>query len=199
MNKFTMFALLASGAVQTAYAQQVTTLSAARTAGPGATVTVRGVVLNGPELGFVRYVQDKDAGLAAFSNKLPGFSDLVPGDSVEISGTLKNYNSLLEMDPVLSVKKLASKRPLRPVVVPATSLSSVYNEANEGRLVKITGVKKLNSTSGAPATTLAGNTNYLLDGQAGATVRISATSTGEKGLIDKEVPKTQFDILGIIG
>ena len=65
-------------------------LSTVRTAEPGTVVTVRGVVTNGPELGNIRYIQDKEAGLALFSNTSEDLKALVPGDSVEAQGTLKN-------------------------------------------------------------------------------------------------------------
>ncbi|GAA4385076.1 fibronectin type III domain-containing protein [Hymenobacter koreensis] len=199
MKTIILFALLSSGTLLQAQAQQPISLNAARTAGPGATVTVRGVVTNGPELGNIRYVQDKDGGLAAFSNKLPGFTDLVPGDSVELNGTLKNYNSLLEMDPVISFKKLGRGRPVQPKVVPAADVAKVLNEANEGRLVKLTGVKRLTTMGGSPVTTIAGNFNYLIDGQGGALARVSVSSEGPNGLVGKEVPTGEFDLIGIVG
>ncbi|GAB2940455.1 hypothetical protein GCM10027048_00980 [Hymenobacter coalescens] len=175
------------------------TLAAVRTAEPGTTVTVRGVVVNGPELGNIRYIQDKEAGLGLFSNTLDALKALVPGDSVEAHGTLKNYNSLLEMDPVLSVKKLASGRKYTITAVPATELTKVLSEAYEGRLVKITDVERLTSTGGNAATALAGNMNYLINGQAGAIVRVSAPSTGTNGLVGSTVPTQKFDLVGVVG
>ncbi|OON69258.1 hypothetical protein [Hymenobacter sp. CRA2] len=175
------------------------TLAAVRAGEPNATVTVRGVVINGPELGNIRYIQDKDGSLALFSNTLDALKALAPGDSVEAHGTLKNYNSLLEMDPVVSVKKLGSGRKLRMTTVPASELTKVYNEAYEGRLVKITDVERLTTTGGNPATSLAGNMNYLINGQAGAIVRISATSTDNNGLVGSTPPSGKFDLVGVIG
>lgn len=169
------------------------------TAEPGATVTVRGVVINGPELGNIRYIQDKEGGLALFSNTLDALKNLLPGDSVEAHGTFKNYNSLLEMDPVLSVKKLGSGRKFGLTSVPASELTKVLNETYEGRLVKITDVDRLSSMGGQTATVLAGNTNYLINGQAGAIVRISASSTGPNGLAGFTPPEGKFDLVGIVG
>jgi hypothetical protein len=174
-------------------------LATARTAEAGATITVRGVVVNGPELGNIRYIQDKEAGLALFSNTLDALKNLVPGDSVEAHGTLKNYNSLLEMDPVVSVKKLASNRKFAPVVVPAAELTKALSETYEGRLVKITDVEKLTTTGGNAATALAGNVNYLINGQSGAILRVSASSTGPNALVGSTPPSGKFDLVGIIG
>jgi hypothetical protein len=175
------------------------TLAMVRTAEPGTTVTVRGVVINGPELGNIRYIQDREAGLPIFSNTLDALKNLVPGDSVEVNGTLKNYNSLLEMDPVQSVKKLASGRKYSATTVPAAELSKVLNETYEGRLVRITEVDRLTTTGGNPATALAGNVNYLINGQAGAIVRISAPSTGADALVGFTPPTEKFDLVGVVG
>jgi hypothetical protein len=147
----------------------------------------------------VRYIQDREAGLAAFSNSALGFSALIPGDSVELRGTLKNYNGLLEMDPVTSVRKLASGRRLVPVEVTAANMMQVYSEAYEGRLVKIKSNMAVTTPSGVAIMTFNGNTNYLLNGQRGATVRISNSSAGELGIVGKPAPAGDFDLIGIMG
>ncbi|AYA36175.1 hypothetical protein D3Y59_03310 [Hymenobacter oligotrophus] len=199
MKTFTLLALLLGGS-SFAAAQSVVSISAARAAGPGASVTIRGVVANGAELGAIRYIQDKDAGIAAYSTKLPEYTTLVAGDSVQLSGTIKNYNGLLEIDPVTAVTKLGSKRRVRMVEVPVAALNTVFNEAHEGRLVKITGVTTLTTTGGTPLTAeLAGNMNYLINGQAGALVRINGASAGAEGLVGKPLPENRFDLVGLIG
>src|SRR4051812_36530631 len=80
-----------------AAAPPVLTVKAARALGAGSTVTVRAVVLNGPEMGNIRYVQDAEAGLALYAQpaKLAGFGDLQAGDSIQVTGQLKSYNGLL--------------------------------------------------------------------------------------------------------
>lgn len=197
MKTVTFLALLA-GSATAAYAQAPATISAARTAGPGATVTIRGTVSNGPELGGLRYVQDKDAGLAAYSLNAAGFSSLVLGDSVELRGTLKNYNGLLEMDPISSVKVLAKNRRLSIVEVPATELTKVFAEAYEGRLVKIKNTTTITTMNGSSLTAMNGNSNYLINGQRGAQIRINTASSGETGLVGKSVPAGEFDLVGVV-
>ena len=178
----------------------VLTLKAARALGAGSTVTVRAVVLNGPEMGNVRYVQDADTGLALYAQpaKLPGFGELRAGDSIQVTGQLKAYNGLLEMDPVASVHKLASGLRLHAVKVPVAQAATAFAEANEGRLVEITGVTRLATPAGIPATTLAGNANYLLNGLPGTLVRVMAASTGPTGLVDTAPPTEPFDLRGIM-
>ena len=179
----------------------IITLKAARAQGAGATVTVRGVVLNGPELGGLRFVQDGEAGLALYSlpSRIEGFDDLRAGDSIQATGKLKNYQGLLEMDPVTAVQRISGGRAQRAIKVPASALSSAFVEANEGRLVEITGVARLTNTAGTAATSLAANSNYLLDGQQGALVRINVASTGPNGLVSASVPQNErFDVRGVL-
>jgi hypothetical protein len=179
----------------------IITLKAARAQGAGATVTVRGVVLNGPELGGLRFVQDGEAGLALYSlpSRIEGFDDLRAGDSIQATGQLKNYQGLLEMDPITTVQKISRGRSARAIKVPATALSDAFAEANEGRLVEITGVARLTTTAGTSATSLAANTNYLLEGQTGALVRINLASTGPNGLVNASVPQNErFDVRGVL-
>lgn len=179
----------------------VLSLKAARTKGAGATVTVRGLVLNGAELGGLRFVQDGESGLALYAlpTRVPGFDALHAGDSVQATGQLKNYNGLLEMDPVLSVHKVTGNRPLRALRVPATAITSAFVEANEGRLVEITGVTRLTNPTGAPVATLAANSNYLLNGQSGALLRVTNSSTGTGGLVDATIPQGElFDVRGLL-
>jgi hypothetical protein len=178
----------------------VLTVKAARALGAGSTVTVRAVVLNGAEMGNVRYVQDAEAGLALYAQpaKLPGYGELRAGDSIQVTGQLKVYNGLLEMDPVASVHKLAGGVRLRAVQVPAAQATTAFVEANEGRLLEITGVPRLLTPAGTPVTALAGNANYLINGQPGTLVRVGAASTGPGGLVDATPPAETFDLRGVL-
>ncbi|MDO7875842.1 fibronectin type III domain-containing protein [Hymenobacter sp. ASUV-10] len=179
----------------------VLSVKAARAAGPGATVTLRAVVINGAELGNIRYVQDGEAGLAlyALSAKVPGFGELRSGDSIQVTGLLKNYNGLLEMDPVQSVHTLGRSSRLRALQVPAAQAASLMTEANEGRLLEIKGVTKLVSPNGNDAASLSSNSNYLVNGLPGALVRVSNSSTGPDGLVDHALPTGEtFDVRGIL-
>ena len=179
----------------------VLTVKAARALGVGSTVTVRAVVLNGLELGNIRFVQDGEAGLALYAQaaKLPGFGELRAGDSLQVTGQLKLYNGLLEMDPVASFHKLASGVRLRAIQVPVAEASTAFVEANESRLLEIKGVSRLVTPAGLPATTLAGNANYLLNNLPGTLVRVAVASTGPNGLVDAALPTAEsFDVRGVL-
>ncbi|MCC3152112.1 fibronectin type III domain-containing protein [Hymenobacter sp. BT770] len=205
LNNLLLLAALVSGssvaASATPPAAPVLTLKAARALGAGSTVTVRAVVLNGAEMGNIRYVQDGEAGLALYAQptKLPGYGELRAGDSIQVTGQLKVYNGLLEMDPVASFHKIAGGLRLHAIPVPMAQVSTAFIEANESRLLDIKGVSRLATPTGPPATAFSGNANYLLDGQAGALMRVGAASTGPDGLVNATPPTAgSFDIRGIL-
>ncbi|MCI1189171.1 hypothetical protein MON38_17240 [Hymenobacter sp. DH14] len=179
----------------------VLTIKAARALPPGSTVTVRAVVINGPEMGNIRYVQDADAGLALYAQptKLAGFAELRSGDSIQVTGQLKVYNGLTEMDPIASFHKLASGVRVRALQVPVERATEAFVEANESRLLEIKGVTRLTTPTGTVATTLAGNSNYLLNGQSGGLVRVMSASSGPEGLVDATPPTSEpFDVRGVL-
>ena len=181
-------------------APPVLTIKAARALPPGSTVTIRAVVINGAEMGNIRYVQDADAGLALYAQpaKLAGFGELRAGDSIQVTGQLKVYNGLTEMDPIASFHKLASGVRVRALQVPAERATEAFVEANESRLLEIKGVTRLTTPTGSAATTLAGNSNYLLNGQSGGLVRIMSASSGPEGLVDATLPTEAFDVRGVL-
>jgi hypothetical protein len=103
------------------------------------------------------------------------------------------------MDPITSFNKLAGGRHLRALQVPTAQAATAYAEANESRLVEITGVTHLLTPAGTPAGELAGNANYLLDGTAGALLRVDIASTGPEGLVGSTAPTAEpFDVRGIM-
>ncbi|MDP5011551.1 MAG: hypothetical protein NWQ47_10010, partial [Crocinitomicaceae bacterium] len=91
--------LLTFGLVSGLYAQAQATIADARALGVGQTVTIKGVVTNGSELGNIRYLQDATGGLAAFSATL---SSVQRYDSITVTGTLLEFSGLLELSPVSS-------------------------------------------------------------------------------------------------
>ena len=124
----------------------------------GQSVTVKGIVTNGSELGTIRYLQDNTAGIAAYGSAI---NNVKRGDSVTITGTVKSYNQLLELDPVTNVVIRSTGNPLpNPIVLTPNQISETY----ESRLVQI---KNVVFDNGGQAFT--GNTLYTFtsDGQTG--------------------------------
>lgn len=73
---------------------------------------VRTVVLNGAELGDLRYVQDGEAVRPpTLSTRVLGFGELRASDSLQVTGQLKSYNNLLEIDPSRRCAKLVAAEP----------------------------------------------------------------------------------------
>lgn len=123
------------------------TVADARIQPEGSTVTVRGIVTNGPELGKIRYLQDGTAGIAAYpgTGSVPGFEDEVTlGDSVEVTGILVDYYGLLEITPISAFSIISKNNPL-----PAPKLLSFagLSEDLESQLVEFDCVTFANAGS----------------------------------------------------
>ncbi len=213
MKKFTLLALLAGvlagGPVA---AQTAITIAAARALAPttnttaGPTVTVRGIVTNGDELGstvsIIRYIQDGTAGIGVYTTggaTGPLVSQLVPGDSIEVTGGLKMYRGLLEVDPIISLTVLAGNRPVpAPAVFTAAQATSAYAEQYEGQLVRINGLTSVNTTGGGTVSSFTANTTYRLNNSAALVTYVPTNSNGADGLIGKPSPTGTFDAIGIM-
>lgn len=203
MKKLPFLALLLSVAGwQSAQAQTAITIGAARAQAPafntsGAAVTLRGIITNGAELGPIRYMQDGTGGVAVYSTTKT--TDLVPGDSVIVTGTLKDFNGLLEIDPVTSVEVLAGNRPLpAPVSFPASGASAAFAELYESQLIKLVDATTVTTTAGAPVSAFSGNTAYRISGNAGTVMYVNRASNGPDGLVGKPSPTGTFDVVGIM-
>jgi hypothetical protein len=112
-----------------AFAQN--SIQAARLAGAGQVVTINGIVTNGPEFGNIRYVQDSTAGIGVYS---PQVSSWMPGDSIQVTGTLSDYFGLLEIGSISndSVLKSGANLP-KPKRIQIAELGENY----EGQLVTL--------------------------------------------------------------
>ncbi len=132
MKKIFTLALVLLGITTLTNAQN--TILEARGMAIGSVVTVKGIVTHGGEYGPIRYFQDNTAGIAAYGALL---NTVNKGDSVTITGTLKNYNQLLEMDPLTSVVVRSTGNPVpEPIILTPVQLMETY----EARLVKLNNV-----------------------------------------------------------
>ncbi|MEZ4936920.1 MAG: endonuclease, partial [Crocinitomicaceae bacterium] len=148
------------------------------------TVTIRGLVQNGDELGPIRYIQDATGGLPAYGGIL---SSVNRGDSITVTGVLYDYNGLLEISPTNSFTVLAAPSvniPPQEITIP------VMGESFEGQLIKIVNV----TITGTGA--FAANTNYdFTDGTNTGQLRISANSN----LVGQTIPAGAVQITGLQG
>lgn len=167
--------------VHTGFSQTIT-IEQARLQATGS-VTVSGIVTNGPELGPIRYLQDETGGIAAYG---PLVGDLVPGDEITITGTLKDYNKLLEIDPVSSITINSKGNTLpKPLNLTISQLSDQY----EGMLVTIK-----DAVFNLSGSTFTGKTNYKyqVKSETGE-IRISDQSSPFAG---KPIPSGKVIITG---
>lgn len=178
------FILLLSLFTEFSYSQ-VITIKEARTLGPGHDVRLTGIVSNGPELGTTRFFQDSTAGLAAYSYSM---GSVKKGDSILISGTLKNYAGLLELDPVSEFTVISQNHNLPD---PVEITPGEINETYEGMLVRIHQVSFVTNSE-----TFDGNKNYTAtaNGQ-----QFEIRINGSSDLPGEAIPAGTVRITGILG
>ena len=110
----------------------------------GSVITVKGIVTNGSELGSIRYLQDATAGIAAYGTSV---ANVKLGDSITVTGTLANYNQLLEIQPITSLTIINSNN---TVPAPKATTISQFSSANQGMLIQI--VNAAFKNGGSPIT-----------------------------------------------
>ena len=163
---------------------QVIDISEARSKPVGTVVTISGIITNSGELGIIRYIQDQTAGIGVYSYNLSLEADL--GDSVTVTGTLKNYNNLLELDPVSSWTVHSSGHDLpEPILVTISEL----NDNNEGMLVKIENV--LFTNGGA---VFSGGTYSFSSGGNSCQIYVR---TNDSPLVGEIIPSQPVTLIGI--
>lgn len=169
-----------------ASAQTPISIAAARATSLGTTVTVKGIVTNGPELGVIRYIQDNTGGIGVYD--VSASSGINEGDSLLVTGVLFEYNQLLEISPVTSYTVLSSGHPL-PDPVPV-SISTGFNETYEGRLVTV------GTASFTDAGAFSGSSaNYEITDAGGVgEVRVNGTTN----IAGTAIPTDPVDITGIM-
>lgn len=168
-------------------AQAQVPISTARSMPNGSTVTVRGVVTNGSELGTIRYLQDPTGGIAAYSTSL---GTVQRGDSVEISGTIDIYNNLIEINPVSSFTNISSGN-----VLPApfeVNMLTGYSETYESRLVRF------NNSSFISVGSFSASADVNYDATDGSVSSAQVRSIHTSNIAGTPIPNTPLDIIGIM-
>lgn len=162
-------------------------IAAARDLALGSVVTIRGVVTNGSELGSIRYMQDATGGIAIFpgTGSVGGFAP-TRGSEISVTGPLKLFNGLLEIDPVQSFTLHGTNVPL-PTPQPITP--NGMGETNESELVRIPGC----TITGGGGNFASGTVNFSSGGQSG---RIFLRSGHP--LVGTPIPSGIVDLVGIV-
>lgn len=164
-------------------------ISQARSMALGETVTIEGVATNGGELGIIRYLQDASGAVAVYPGSgsvgdFPG--DVKRGDIVQVTGELKEFNGLLEVDPVMSYTIMSSNNPLPD---PIDGTPNDLAEDNEAKLMTIPGVK-FDNGGGVFSV---GNFTFSSETESG---EIYVRSNHP--LLGTEVPLATIDLTGIV-
>lgn len=185
MNKlFLFFSTFISLSIVTMCNAQ--TISDARTNAIGTTVTITGVSSHSGELGNrIRYIQDETGGLPVYGTTQQ-INGVNRGDSVTVTGVLKDFSGLLEIDPITSITNLGPGNQ-----IPAWNLTIAnLGETYEGRLVRIDNV--IFDDEGS---TFANNQNFnFSDGVSSSQVRINAGT----GLGGTTIPSGTTTIVGLL-
>jgi len=161
------------------------TIAEAREMGIGQTVTVRGVVTNGSELGPIRYLQDGTAAIAAYGTNLNSVQRF---DSITVTGVLFDFSGLLELSPTNSFINHGQATVIpSPLQLPITSAAEVH----ESKLVQFQNVTFVQS--GAFAT--GNSTVQVTDGTNTLDVRINGTTN----IDGAPIPSGPITITGLLG
>lgn len=179
-NKILLFGALFS--MTTLFGQ--TDIADARTYPEGSTVTISGVASDGGELGPIRYIQDVTGGLPIYGGSL--INGVNRGDSVEVTGVIKHFNGLIEIDPITALTQKGSGIEIDPWNINIVDLGDAY----EGRLVRLDNV---NFT--ATGTFANPSTNYTFtDGTNSGTIRVnSGTAMG-----GQTIPSGAMSVVGLL-
>lgn len=184
LNNMTKHFILYIGCFLAAISAKAQDIATARNAAVGATVTFRGVSLNGAELPNIRYIQDATGGIAIYGSAV---SSITEGDSVLITGTMTNYNNLAEVTPVTSMGVLANvSLPAAQVITDVSTIDDQY----EGELLRFDNC--IFANGGA---SFAGNTNYNIT-VGGQTFQIRILNGSP--LIGQIIPSGSVNLTGIM-
>ncbi len=163
---------------------QVVDIATARTYAQGQTFSISGIVINGGSLGTIRYIQDATAGIAVYDF---GVTDIWnQGDSVTVSGEMGIFNGLIQMVNTTSATVHSSNNTLpTPITVTPNNVAL----ANEGQLVKVSGVTFAN----AGATFVNGTANFSNSSGQSSTIYLRSGHP----LIGTTIPITPIDLVGV--
>ena len=164
------------------------TIAEARALPAGTIVTVRGIALNGPELGDIRYIQDNTGNIPAYNGTI--LDGVQRGDSIEVTGPLYNYNALLEISTATSVTVINTGNPV-PAPTVVTSLAG-FAEIYEAKLITINAA--LFTATGTFSTAGTGTNYDITDATGGGEARV-LTSTNIDGT---PIPTDEVNITGIM-
>lgn len=172
----------------------VVTIEAAEKQAQGSTVTVTGVVTvrKGSLQSTNTYIQDNTGGIQIF--RLPGSLILEEGDSIEVTGTLSNFNTELQIDNPQVAPNIKRVALIVPKQVTAGAIGALIPTSPDvGRLVVVRrariGSTFTTSNTNSTITDASGSAVFRLDGAAGSAIPYTMFADGTKC----------YDVTGVVG
>lgn len=158
---------------------QLISIAQARAAAVGTTVTITGTLTVSDQFAGAAYMQDSTAGIAVYDAQVHGTGLFNIGDSITITGSLVNYNGLLEISSLSSVNAHGpAASPVQPKVI---TLAEMYLYPSE--LVQV-----VDASFPTPGDLLFGNSNFILtDGSGTGEMRLDADVSDLVGLAQPEL------------
>ena len=162
------------------------TIAAARAAGVGQTVTVKGIATNGQELGNIRYLQDATGAIAAFHASV---SSVNRYDSITVTGQITEFSGLLEIAPVSNVVYHGAAVNIPSALqIPLTSANELL-ESQYVRIDNVTFVQSGNFSNNLNSTVQVTDGTNVLDIRINASTNIDGTA----------IPTGPVSIYGLVG
>lgn len=174
MKKFTLFLIAFLGVTSLMYGQTIIPIVMARAQPVGSEVTIKGILLNdASKMGWTYYIQDATGGIAGYDQKFSA-AGVKPGDILIVTGTLKNYNSLLEISPVTSVTIESSNNTLPDAAVVSipTIITGTGGEDYEAMLIKLSNVHFKTSDQGMVFSAGTSGKNYDVYDNSGNIIQV---------------------------
>lgn len=171
------------------FAQTTVSIADAHTMPLNSLVTVKGIVLNGTELGNIRYLYDGTGGIGVFNAGLAAAVNM--GDSLQVTGVLSDYNNLLEIvsGTGFTYNVINTNNPLpEPQTV---STTAGFSDDYEGQLVRFENMRFM-----ATGNFSASSTNYDIVDIMGNVfeVRINGTTN----IAGDPIPNNYINLIGIM-
>lgn len=164
------------------------TISEAKSMSFGSSVTIRGVITSDDKASNLRFMQDETAGIALYdgSSGSESVQNLLPGYEVEITGTLGQYNGLIELDFIEEVIILNENAELpNPLKLTIAELSS---NLYQSMLIEIDCADFISSGSFSDG-------SYDIEDNTGI---ISAYVTSNSDVVGLEIPDGRINLSGIL-
>jgi phosphatidylserine/phosphatidylglycerophosphate/cardiolipin synthase-like enzyme len=167
-------------------------------------VVVKGYVTAANEFGGPSYLQDSTAGIAVYDSTVS--QNVQRGDEVVVCGKVTSYYNMFELTPCTLLQTISQGNTMDTLTLTIDQIQGQNKngaEPYESRLVRVTGITSVLTTSGSSTTSWASSssgTNYeLLSTTGSGTDTLEVRIVTKTNIANTSVPSTSFDIIGVLG